>query len=74
MVLPIALVLVFVVVITVAGAVSLGEDTCATRTSWADREDNGMLESSKTLFWPSVSCTWTDHEGVTHNERVSFGS
>ena len=72
--LPIALVLVLVLLVTVAGARSLVEDTCATRTTWADREDNGVLQSSRTLFWPSVTCTWTDHEGVAHNERVSFGS
>lgn len=71
--LPISFVLVFVVVVTGAGVVGLGEDTCSTRTSWADREDNGVLTESRTLFWPSVTCTWTDHEGLTHNERISFG-
>jgi len=70
----IALVVIFVGVVTVAGMLSLGEDICITQTSWGEREDNGLLESSRTLFWPSVTCSWTTHDGVAHEERISFGS
>jgi hypothetical protein len=69
---PIGLVAALVLLVTAAGLAYLDDDVCSTRTSYGGRGEGGAVHGSRSLFWPSVTCSWTDRHGVTHSERVSF--